>query len=545
MRFNLSTAILSLAIASLVITAPAPDTNAPEVEKQSRLGYKIAEWFQEVKNSFNCLACVAGLVTVKNIAWLKRSWALGGVVKPYPLIKMDVDVCSNFIYTEDAVLVDSLLSADKMGGDGRFICLHVGGLCALPAITSGTLTFLKPRPVYAIIPAPSGTLADVLHLSDAALSWGDYNCNASYKLVTSMLNYVPSVANISFGIMTGDIPPHDAWLGTPEKIIPQLKAAFDAKIVVKAKTYPAVGNYAASPLNSMFPTPKSGGDIVWLYSTLADDWTRWLTNDTVKSFENYGSYTLNPASGLRIVSLNTNFCYTINFNCTALYRQVVARYSPHVIAEQFFGHSHYDELSLTYGPGAKSAQNAVLTAWIGPSVTSYTDLNPAFRVYKVDTKSWNVFESLTYVADLDKSASWDLIGSTPNWHLEYSARLTYSQWVPLAADQPLSAAWWHNITNFLESSPEVFKQYWSLRDHNANRLPEGTQANGCVPDNVYDLRASMRSEICSSVHDDEHSYKASSAGADMSLNPAASIITGIRSLGEWGSNAKPWNKRLC
>ncbi|KAF9538853.1 hypothetical protein BGW38_009969, partial [Lunasporangiospora selenospora] len=71
------------------------------------------------------------------------------------------------------------------------------------------------------------------------------------------------------------------------------------------------------------------------------------------------------------------------------YYQVIQRYSPHVIAEQFYGHTHYDEFALFYGPGAKNSQNAISTAWIGPSATPYTELNPGYRIYKVDTKSWN------------------------------------------------------------------------------------------------------------------------------------------------------------
>lgn len=63
-----------------------------------------------------------------------------------------------------------------------------------------------------------------------------------------MLDYVRSVANISFGIMAGDILPHDAWFDTPENIIPQLKAAFDAMAIIKAKIYPAIGNLEACPL---------------------------------------------------------------------------------------------------------------------------------------------------------------------------------------------------------------------------------------------------------------------------------------------------------
>ena len=68
MRFNLSTVILSLAVASSVIATLAPGPNASEQEKRSWLGDKIAEWFQEVKNYFSCGACVTGLETVKNIA---------------------------------------------------------------------------------------------------------------------------------------------------------------------------------------------------------------------------------------------------------------------------------------------------------------------------------------------------------------------------------------------------------------------------------------------------------------------------------------------
>ncbi|KAG0066033.1 hypothetical protein BGZ89_007695 [Linnemannia elongata] len=379
---------------------------------------------------------------------------------------MDVDVCSNFIYTEGAVMVDSLLSADITGGDG--------GLCSPPAFTSGTLAFPKPKP-------------------------GDYNCDAPPKLATSMLDYVRSVANISFGIMTGDILPHDAWFDTPENIIPQLKAAFDAMAIIKAKIYPAIGNLEASPLN-MFSTPKSGGDQLQAAEDIGE--RVWVIGHV-------------PPSQVDCIN-----------NWSSLYRQVVARYSPHVIIEQFFGHSHYDEFSLTYGLGGKSAQNAVSTSWIGPSVTPYTNLNPAFCVYKVDTKSWNVFESLTYVADLNMSASWDATDSSPNWHLEYSARQTYSTYVPIAADQPLSAGWWHNATNVLESNPAAFKQYWSLRGHSANRLPDSV---------VVPLKK----------RDDNYSHDASAAGADMSPNLAASVITGIRSLSELRPNAKPWNKKLC
>ncbi|KAF9128584.1 hypothetical protein BGW39_004939 [Mortierella sp. 14UC] len=301
---------------------------------------------------------------------------------------------------------------------------------------------------------------------------------------------------------------------TPEKIAPQLKAAFDAMAIVKAKIYPAIGNHEALPLKLR---------CCQVVQEL------WILHSQ-------------PCSRFRIISLNTNFCYVANFylyahtdkydthgevqysdsirqlqavedsgervwivghappsqvdcinNWSSLYHHSSSATRPHVIAEQFFGHSHYDEFSLTYSPGAKSAQNAVSTAWIGRSVTPYTDLGPAFRVYKVDTKSWNVFDSLTYIADLD------------------------------------NAPWWHNVTNILTSNPAAFKQFWSYRGHAANRLPD------------------MRSEICSSVvlpikkrDDEEHEPM-----ADALLASAPYVVTGMPSLSQWGPNAKPWNKKLC
>ncbi|KAF9322234.1 hypothetical protein BG003_003245 [Podila horticola] len=81
---------------------------------------------------------------------------------------------------------------------------------------------------------------------------------------------------------------------------------------------------------------------------------------------------------------------------------------------------HYDEFALYYGLGAKNSQS-------GPSITPYSDLNSDFRVYKVDTKSWNVFDSLTYVSDLSKAAERDTTGVTPDRHLEYSTRVAYGK----------------------------------------------------------------------------------------------------------------------
>ena len=416
-----------------------------------------------------------------------------------------------------------------------------------------------------------------------ASSWGDYKCDSPVKLGVDLLKFVPKVANVSFSILTGDVPPHDIWLQNRESVIREEDAAYKTMAEgLPTKVYPTVGNHEAGPTN-LFPTKASGGDIQWLYDSLADDWSRWLPADAVKAVKSYGAYTVSPAPGFRIISMNNNFCYTLNFylyadrkdydpmgelkwlvaqlqaaedagervwiighvgpsqtdclqNWSALYYQVVQRYSPHVIAEQFFGHTHYDEFAISYGPGAKNSQNAISTSWIGPSVTPYTDINPGFRIYKVDTKSWNVFDSETYIADMNQAATWDATGSSPNWHLEYSARKAYGAHVPIAADKPLSAGWWHNVTSAFETNPAAFQDYWTFRGKSAKRLPACTAANGCAKETICNLRAGKSSDACSEIH--------FSVKRDLNDDTEAADPTGLHSLYK-RADPKPWNKKLC
>lgn len=57
--------------------------------------------------------------------------------------------------------------------------------------------------------------------------------------------------------------------------------------------------------------------------------------------------------------------------------QIVERYSPHVIAGVFFGHTHEDQAFIYYGNNGttQSAENAIANAWVGPSLTPLTNIN--------------------------------------------------------------------------------------------------------------------------------------------------------------------------
>ncbi|KAG0296219.1 hypothetical protein BGZ98_001063 [Dissophora globulifera] len=570
MKINVRTTILSLAAVSTVIAAPV------HLDKRNFIADKLLSLFIKAFHTMECDACVVAIAGLKDVARLSQKSVLdvGKALCP-TVAKWPADVCDGLVDLYGPPLMNAILKADIKGGDGKL------GVCPAPAVTSGTLTFPKPRPANISVPSPSGKLVDVLHLSDwhvdehytagteancgslgccqvktpaptaplnrSAASWGDYNCDTPVKLTQDLLKFIPKVATPEFAIFTGDIPPHDIWMETQSTVRPVETHAYQtmAEGLQVPKVYPTVGNHESAPA-SLYPTPSSNVDNTWLYTGLADDWSRWLPAEAVNTVKNYGAYTVSPTPGFRIISLNTNFCYTANVhlyantkdydpfgelnwlikqlqaaedagervwvmghlspgmtdcleNWSALYYQVIQRYSPHVVAEQFFGHTHRDEFGLYYGPGGdKNSQNAIATAWIGPSVTPYTNLNPGFRVYKVDTQSWNIFDAETYIANLDQAPEWDTLGSTPNWHLEYSARQAYGAFVPVADNAPLSASWWHEVTTVLETNNDAFQQFWTYRGKSAKLQGDCAVGSDCATNIICNLRAGKSSDACAS-----------------------------------------------
>lgn len=223
-------------------------------------------------------------------------------------------------------------------------------------------------------------------------------------MIQSLLEYIPKIErNITFGIMTGDVPPHEVWATLPvlktqliqDDTYKLLHAHFDSPNLLHTMLYPAVGNHEAAPSNN-FPLRTSNVPIEieknyltlkWLYQSLAISWKHWVPFRTHADLElNTGSYAIRPVDGLKLISLNTNFCYILNWwlyehpmqkdpngifswlikelqdaedklervwiighiapgdntcfhDYANYYNQIVDRYA-HIISAQFFGHTH-------------------------------------------------------------------------------------------------------------------------------------------------------------------------------------------------------------
>ncbi|MCJ1431084.1 hypothetical protein MMC27_000434 [Xylographa pallens] len=149
---------------------------------------------------------------------------------------------------------------------------------------------------------------------------------------------------------------------------------------------------------------------------------------------------------------------------TDLYYQIIDRFN-NTIRGTFFGHTHDDELGVFYTNNAteQTAQTAANVAYIMPSVTAYTNLNAGFRYYLVDPDTFDIIDSLTYYANLSNTNEWTANGDV-TWELEYSARDTYDpSGTLLAPNAPLSAAFWHEVTQEIYTNETMFETYTDLR----------------------------------------------------------------------------------
>ncbi|KAJ8469581.1 hypothetical protein ONZ45_g16843 [Pleurotus djamor] len=253
----------------------------------------------------------------------------------------------------------------------------------------------------------------------------------------------------------------------------------------------------------------------WNYDHLALLWKheRWLPQSAVDlARTHYSGYMVRRADGLRIISLNTDMWYRANwFNYinmtnpdtsgmlrfltdelqdaeergdrvwiighvlsgwdgtnplahpTDLFYQIVDRFSPHVIANVFFGHTHEDQMSIFYTNNGtvKSAETAQALAWMGPSVTPGTNLNSGFRVYEVDSSTFEVLDAHTWRSEVNTFPGLDSqIKNGPTFSYEYNTREAYGKTIASwTRDDPLNATWWHHVTEAMDANHTLVETF--------------------------------------------------------------------------------------
>lgn len=202
---------------------------------------------------------------------------------------------------------------------------------------------------------------------------------------------------------------------------------------------------------------------------------------------------MKPRDKMRIICINTNYCARLNpwslFNpvdpanqlkwlsdelhkaetagdrvhiighippdnreCTQawLYNflRIIDRFNETILA-QYYGHTHRDEYRLFYSPS--QAGVPIGLAYIGPSITPFTENNPAYRLYYMD-ESGTLNDHETYYFNLTEA---NQSKRGPNWVHEYRA-------VDKFGLENLSPQAWHDLLGKLEGDDKLFNEFKNI-----------------------------------------------------------------------------------
>jgi sphingomyelin phosphodiesterase len=359
--------------------------------------------------------------------------------------------------------------------------------------------------------------------------YGWFRCDTPFSLAAVVLEAIPVLTGtektgFDFTVYTGDLVSHDPenqlsrdYVMYAETVIYDLFK----RLLGSGPVYAALGNHDS--YNEAQDAPQSlGGKLAnqfgWNYDHVSKLWEQeqWLPESAVaQARAHYAAYSVQRNDGLRIITLNTDFWYRANLynyiNLTGadnsgmlrfltdelqdaedqgdrvwivghvlsgwdginpleaptnLFYQIVDRFSPHVIANIFWGHTHEDQFSIFYANNATSisAETALAISWIGPSITPLTNLNSGFRVYEVDSATFDILDAHTWRSDVSSFPELDgQTSSGPAYVYEYNTRETYGGDITgWGLDDPLNATWWHLVTEQMEANPSLvatFNEY--------------------------------------------------------------------------------------
>ncbi|XP_028969109.1 sphingomyelin phosphodiesterase [Galendromus occidentalis] len=333
--------------------------------------------------------------------------------------------------------------------------------------------------------------------SMASLSgrFGDLrHCDMPMETIESLVDdAVNLTVNLSHIYLTGDIPPHDVWKSDKQEYFNITKAVYDLlRNRFSVKVFPVIGNHEAVPPN-MFSTERGAlptlRETPELYANLASFWSPWLGEEQSQTIRHGGYYAISISPVLKVIALNTNFCYYLNFwlladsrdpagqlawlvrelqdsevrgqkvhllghvppgsfDCvhtwSAQFLRIVERFGS-TITGQFYGHTHYDEFRVFYGANRVTPVGA---AFIAPSATSYSAVNPAYKVFTYREQGV-LLDSVTRTFNLTRANEEGRI----DWETEYESRLIYEV-------NDLSPASMDAISRRLSQNPDVFQNYY-------------------------------------------------------------------------------------
>ncbi|KAK4550721.1 hypothetical protein LTR36_000300 [Oleoguttula mirabilis] len=390
-------------------------------------------------------------------------------------------------------------------------------------------------------------------ISYPAPLYGYYDCDTPYDLGLAALQAVGPLTGTSkenplaWTVYTGDLVSHDPQTELSRAYTEYAEDSIYTmlKKYVTGPVFPVLGNHDTNPEAIDAPHSLPGNlsmQMSWNYDHVAGLWQHegWLNSTAAEQARlHYGAYSVKNHYGLRMITFNTDFWYKSNFlnfinttnpdvsgtfqfmiqelqaaedagervwlfghvlsgwdgsnplnNPSDLFYQIVDRYSPHVIANIFFGHTHEDEVMIYYANNGtnQSLSTALNTGWIGPSVTPLTNLNSGFRMYEVDTATFDIYEAYTWYADVSSFSALANSSHGPTFKLEYSTREAYGPAAGWPEDAPLNGTFWHAVTEAMEGNHSLVSTFNTYEGKSSVMSPNCTN-DACAAAKICYMRS--------------------------------------------------------
>lgn len=370
----------------------------------------------------------------------------------------------------------------------------------------------------------------------AAGKWGSLDdCDLPYVTLQSLFEYLRSIKDqFDYVVFTGDLPAHNVWNQSRSDITGamELVTKMFLTYLPGKKIYQTLGNHESAPVNSFPPSYITGNDAeTWLYNETAKLWKNWLPADTMKDIKRAGYYTTMIQQGLRLVSLNMNYCNNQNWwllinttdpmgqlnwlmnvlqkaednkekvhiighiipgggSCLKAwswnYYKVINRYESTVTA-QFFGHVHNEMFTMFYDEVQFKRPTSVL--YNPGSVTTFSNLNPGFRIYEVDGhyngSSWYPLNYQNYYLNLTKVNK----DNTPMWEPEYNAKADLGL-------KSLYPADWDDLINRFKTNDTLFQIYYRFSQKLATKEICGTDCKSSLLCDLKSGRSHDTANLC-------------------------------------------------
>ncbi|XP_011178148.1 sphingomyelin phosphodiesterase [Zeugodacus cucurbitae] len=364
----------------------------------------------------------------------------------------------------------------------------------------------------------------------AAGYWGDYrDCDAPWHMIDHALKHIKQThTQLDYIYQTGDVVDHMVWGTSMQKNSDSLKQVNNrlAELFPGVPVYPCIGNHEPHPLNLFSPEDVPENiNTRWLYEQLYEQWSTWLPADTKDTILKGGYYTVSPRAGFRVIALNNNECYTTNYwlyyegtnkipqlqwlhdtllaaekageyvhilahipsgdgTCWSVwareFNRLVERFRS-TISGIFNGHSHKDEMHLHYS----TKGHAVGIAWNGGALTTYSNRNPNYRLYHVESKSMQVVDHETWIFNLtDANAKGET--QTPQWFKEYEFSAEFT------AD--LCPAGIDNLLDEMAANPSILRKFWRYKMTTADPKMKAGCSRSCLLETICRIAVGVNNQ---------------------------------------------------